>query len=260
MNNARWKIVAVLIAVVLVSILIVPRLVRRSSVRQAEQLLDRTLPTTYPLLTTTAGELPTAINLPVPFTTQAPFSNWDLPYQEACEEASALMEIRYVFGNSILSSEDADAAILDLVKTNEEILQYPYDQTAKQVQELISEIDSAIKTRLITDPTIEELKREIASGNVIIVPAAGRLLRNPFFNRPGPVYHMLVLRGYTSDGYFITNEPGTKRGEGYLYTLERIMDAMHDWNGGEVENGQKIVIVVEPFSEVELEQLPTRRE
>lgn len=226
---------------------VIPRAMRYFSVREAEQLLQRELPTTYSSLTTYSDELPEEVNLPVPFTPQAPHANWELPYQEACEEAAVLMAIRYVFGNAILSPEDADAGILDLVKMNEEILGYPYDQTALQVQELIQEIDPTISTRLFHDPTVDDLRRELAQGNVVIVPIAGRLLRNPFFHRPGPVYHMLVLRGYTTDGYFITNDPGTKRGEGYLYTFERIMDAMHDWNDGNPAEGEKIVVVLEPF-------------
>ncbi|MCR4279964.1 MAG: hypothetical protein NUV82_00890, partial [Candidatus Komeilibacteria bacterium] len=36
-------------------------------------------------------ELPAEYNLDVPFMSQAPHANWDLPYQEACEEASLIM-------------------------------------------------------------------------------------------------------------------------------------------------------------------------
>src|SRR5437016_6068593 len=38
--------------------------------------------------------LPKFVNLPVPFTVQAPFADWQDPRQEdACEEASALMAV-----------------------------------------------------------------------------------------------------------------------------------------------------------------------
>ncbi len=55
---------------------------------------------------------------------------------------------------------------------------------------------------------------------------------------------MLVLRGYTKDGYVITNDPGTKRGAQYAYRWSVLLNAIHDWNGGDVENGEKVVIVV----------------
>lgn len=42
--------------------------------------------------------LPAEVNLDVPFTSQAPYKNWHHPYQDFCEEASALMAVRYVKG------------------------------------------------------------------------------------------------------------------------------------------------------------------
>lgn len=220
----------------------------RQDVKEAEILLQRELP---PVLDTSRSQLTahssplSEINLPVPFTPQAPHANWKMPYQEACEEAAALMAIRYVFGNPIDNADDADAGIKDLVRANEEILRYPVDQTAEQLMELILEIDPAIPVSLVHNPSIDDLKQTLSQGKVIIVPAAGRKLKNPFYVRPGPVYHMLVLRGYTDDGYFITNDPGTKRGEGYLYPFDVMMEAMGDWNGGRSEVRERVVLVLE---------------
>jgi hypothetical protein len=222
-------------AVLLIVIVAMPKILHYRSVQKAEELLDRSQPQGI------KGEV---VNLPIPFTVQAPHGDWAMPYQEACEEAAALMAIRYAFGNPILDPNDADAAIGDLLRTNETILEYPVDQTAKEVVELIQEIDTNIPVRLIHNPTVDILKSELSSGHVILVPAAGRKLRNPFFRQPGPLYHMLVLRGFTEDGYFVTNDPGTKRGEGYLYPYERIMEAMGDWNDGDPERGKKVVIAV----------------
>jgi hypothetical protein len=56
---------------------------------------------------------------------------------------------------------------------------------------------------------------------------------------------MLVVRGWTKEGMIITNDPGTKRGEGYLYEPDVLINAVHDWSGGDVENGRKAMIVVE---------------
>ena len=246
MKFSRSIIVGIIILMVVLVVLAIPRIMRHQDIRDVELLLERELPSETRLQATSYKlQAPSEVNLPVPFTVQAPHGDWGMPYQEACEEAAALMAIRYAFGNVIEDKEDADAAIKDLVKANEEILKYPIDQTASQVKDLIVEIDPIIPVRLIDNPGVSDLKKELAQGNVIIVPAAGRMLKNPFFRRPGPVYHMLVVRGYTEDGYFITNDPGTKRGEGYLYTFDRIMDAMHDWNDGDVEDGEKRVLVVE---------------
>ena len=71
------------------------------------------------------------------------------------------------------------------------------------------------------------------------------MLGNPYYKQPGPIYHALVLKGYTKDGKFITNDPGTKRGADYLYDPQVILNAMHEWNSGDVEHGRKMAIVVE---------------
>jgi hypothetical protein len=244
---SRRTIAGIAALIIGVFLLGFPRAVHYWSVKKAEHLMQRELPE-FSILHSPFSSTAEEVNLAVPFTPQAPHANWELPYQEACEEAAALMAIRYVFGNKIISADDADAGILDLVRTNEVILGYPVDQTAMQVMELIEEIDPIMNTRLLLDPTINELKSELSSANVIIVPAAGRKLRNPFYTQPGPLYHMLVLRGFTKDGYFITNDPGTRKGEGYLYPFERIMNAMGDWNDGDPASGEKIVVVLEPVA------------
>src|SRR2546423_6504748 len=53
--------------------------------------------------------LPTAVILPVPFTTQAPLANW-AERQHTCEEASLLMVDRYLHGDHSTGSIDPHAA------------------------------------------------------------------------------------------------------------------------------------------------------
>lgn len=54
---------------------------------------------------------------------------------------------------------------------------------------------------------------------------------------------MLLLKGYTPT-QFITNDAGTKRGANYPYDFQTVLNANHDWNGGDVEHGAKKIIVV----------------
>lgn len=251
--SRRASLAAVIVVMVLAGGAASPSVLRWRERRAAEALLARPLPEMQEPVRVEEAEMLLEVNLPAPFTSQAPLGNWDLPYQEACEEASALMAIRYAFATTFVDGEDADAAIRELVRINEDVLHYPIDQTAEQVARLIVTVDARMKASVARSVTAESLKRALSAGRVVIVPAAGRKLRNPFFRRPGPRYHMLVLRGYTADGYFITNDPGTKRGENYLYPVDRIMAAMGDWNDGNPEEGQKVVILVEPLTEEERE-------
>ena len=56
---------------------------------------------------------------------------------------------------------------------------------------------------------------------------------------------MLVIRGFDdADGSFIVNDPGTRRGNGLRYPQARLLDAIHDWNNGDVLNGEKRVMIL----------------
>ena len=194
-------------------------------------------------------ELPDSINLAVPFTSQAPHANWDYPYKEACEEASVYMIERYYADEpeGQISADKADAGLLQIVAFEEELFGYYEDTTAEQTGVFAELMFGFAAVQIIEDPTVEQIKHQLASGRPVIVPAAGRLLGNPNFTAPGPIYHMLVIRGYTSDDQFITNDPGTRNGEAYLYDFDTIMYAMHDWNGGdEITEGRKVIIIIYP--------------
>jgi len=192
--------------------------------------------------------LPTSINLAVPFTSQAPQGNWDEPYQEACEEASVYMVHAYFSGmeEGQIPAQTADEAILQAVEFEMGLFGFYKDTTAEKTG-MFAELLYGHAYQILTNPTVEDIQRELVQGHPVIVPAAGRLLGNPYFTPPGPLYHMLVIRGYTEDGQFIVNDPGTYRGEAFLYDFDTIMNAMHDWNDGdEITEGRKVALVLNP--------------
>ena len=184
------------------------------------------------------------INMDVPFYVQAPLVQWDAVHEEACEEASILMVLSYFGRQTFTTPEEVDAALLALVD-RAAALGFPVDLTAEQVRTVILDAMPSLDVSLLNDPTVEQLQNALRDGSLIIVPAAGRSLGNPYFQTPGPLYHMLVLRGFTRDGYVITNDPGTRRGEAYVYRWDKLLDAMHDWNGGSVDQGKKVVISIQ---------------
>jgi len=199
------------------------------------------------------SETPNFLDYPVLFASQAPYGVWDPLHQEACEEASMIMADVY-FNKKPLSSHLMEQAILDLVKWEEEN-NYQVDVSAEETVEILKEYFN-LSAELTTEVTVEKIKKELALGKLVIVPAAGRELGNPYFHEPGPIYHMLVIRGYDEKNQeFITNDPGTKRGEGFRYQYKKMLSAVHDWNhdlaeGGmtdeEINQGRKVIIIVGP--------------
>ena len=187
--------------------------------------------------------LPAEINLSAPFTTQAPNANWDQVHEELCEEASVLMAARALQGRTIKDAADAEAALQQLKSWEMEHLGFYESTTAAETVQLIVG-QYGLQASLLKNPTVDDIKRALASNSFVIVPAAGRMLGNPNFKQPGPLYHMLLIKGYDRRGEFITNDPGTRKGQNYVYQEAVIMNAIHDWNNGDVEHGQKVVIVV----------------
>ncbi|MBU1019314.1 C39 family peptidase [Patescibacteria group bacterium] len=189
-----------------------------------------------------ADSIPEELNLDVPFTSQAPHANWDYTHEEACEEAAILMANRYFQGRGISGPDDAEAGLQEIIAWEKENLGFFESTTAKESERIITEM-LGLKAEIIKNPTIEEIKRAIVDDKLVIVPAAGRELGNPFYKSPGPLYHFLLIKGYTAS-QFITNDAGTKRGANYPYNFDVVMSANHDWNGGGVSGGQRVVILV----------------
>ena len=204
-------------------------------------------PTPEPKKEPGASSLPDHINLAVPFTSQAPDGDWSEPWQNACEEASLYMVHEYYAGREggVIPVAEAKKALLSIVAFENGAFGDYLDTTAAQTALIAEQFYGVSKVELKDYPTVDYLKEQLAAGRPILVPAAGRELGNPNFVAPGPLYHMFVLRGYTKDG-FITNDPGTRKGEGYIYPFKTLMAAIHDWNGGDVYSGQPTVIVVYP--------------
>jgi len=182
------------------------------------------------------------LNLGVPFTSQAPHAVWDLTHEEACEEASMLMASRYFNQRKINDATDAEEGIGEIIAWEKENLGFFESTTAEETSRVIREM-LGLRAEVVESPSAPDIQKALNEDKLVLVPAAGRKLANPFYKSPGPLYHMLVIKGY-SDNQFITNDPGTKNGENYPYKFETILSANHDWNGGNVDSGQKVMIFV----------------
>lgn len=190
-----------------------------------------------------AAALPAEINLDIPFTAQAPFKVWDEEHEDFCEEATLVMAASYLSGHTIPSPEYVDAEMYKIKVFEEQRFGYWKSTTAEETAVILKEYYGLKNIAVVYDPKLADIKQALARGQAVIVPAAGRQLGNPNFTGAGPLYHMLVIKGYTKEGQVITNDPGTRKGADYIYDIEVIMNAIHDWNGGEVNMGRAVAIV-----------------
>ncbi len=217
-------------------------------VSSAVSSVEATLPTEQGSTTSVvSATAPDRVTLDVPFSPQAPFAVWDPIHEEACEEMSLIMAMHYVRGDRSLSREQAEKEVQELIAW-ETAQGYGYDVTAAELG-VIAQKFYELNARTRDDVTEESIKEELAAGRPVIVPAAGRELGNPYFSGEGPWYHMLVITGYREGLFgtiFITNDPGTRRGESYEYKADVLLGAIHDWTGvkEETNQGKKTMLMV----------------
>ncbi len=191
------------------------------------------------------------IKLDVPFTSQAPLGEWDdIRQQNACEEAAALMAMKWVRGESIVNPEQAKKEILNIVDFQVKEGNFNYSTSTRDTVKIIYKgYFGYEKVKVVEDATTDDIKNALESGSLVVAATNGQLLGNPYYTQPGPSEHMLVIIGYDpKTKEFITNDPGTKRGKDYRYKEDILYKALRDYPTGYKEpitKIEKLLIVVE---------------
>jgi hypothetical protein len=153
--------------------------------------------------------LPSELNLAAPFYSQAPHGDWSFPWQEACEEASLLLAAN-VYGKHNWTLDEFNTEILNMVEWQEGKFGTYLDTTVAQTAVIANEY---LKLETITheNPTYEDVRKILNKGHFILMFFSGKELGNPYFSNGGPVYHVLLVKGYKGTNTVITNDVGTKR-------------------------------------------------
>ncbi|MDD3190147.1 MAG: C39 family peptidase [Candidatus Pacebacteria bacterium] len=199
--------------------------------------------------------LPEEIDIPrtiiiknVPFASQAPFGDWEDPRQQhGCEEASLLMAYYWILGKP-LSPDKALEEIITISEFEDENFSGAYDLSIADTLKLWNEYFASGRAFTKYDISLEDIKKELAEGNLVIVPINGVKLQNPHYTAPGPEFHEMIVIGYDDRaGEFITHDPGTRYGANYHYDYNIFMDSIRDYKTGfnePVDEVKKAMLVV----------------
>lgn len=196
------------------------------------------------------------ILLNAPFVVQAPLGDWEnVVFQQGCEEASILMAMLWVQDKKFITPKDAEKAIIAISNFEQKKYGEFRDTSAADTARWARDYFDYESIEVKYDINAKDIKIELVKGNLVIVPVNGQKLGNPFYTPPGPIQHMLVIRGYDAERKeFITNDPGTKHGEGFRYPASTLEQALQDYGTGYKEpigELRKAMIVVTPMRPVD---------
>jgi hypothetical protein len=180
---------------------------------------------------------PPQAQIDVPFTSQAPEGNWAEPWQNACEETTIYM-VSSFYAEDDIRRDEAVKRIREIFKVKNAEFSASKDESLATIQQLIEELGLPWKADIVENPTVDDLKAELAAGRPIIVPVYAPDLGNHRYK-----YHVMVLTGYDDEtGEFIVNDPGTQGGEGQRYKYDTFMGAIHDLSNPSDGSGKKAVL------------------
>ncbi len=172
------------------------------------------------------------VNLDVPFIPEVVNNNWTKPWNNACEEASVAMVEQFYRGTKPANRAEEEKRILELVAWENKKFGYNANTDAAETARLINEATSFTAT-IKRNPTLKEIKTEIAAGRPVISLHYGFGLNNPRLNflPTGSSYHMMVLVGFDEQKReFIVNDNGWEGGLDSRYPYATILDTLHDYS------------------------------
>lgn len=190
----------------------------------------------------------------VAFAAQAPLGDWSNARQaDGCEEASALMAMSWVHGRSIdLGAAEREIIMMSDYQRNN--WGYYEDTSIEDTAERIFKgwygYDNVEVKRNIG---VSDVYAALAEGNLAVVGVNAQILSNPYFRKPAPIRHMILITGYDAErGEFIAHEPGTNRGADWRYPRQNLADALRDYDSGRwlpLPEYRTAMIVVKPKGE-----------
>ncbi len=174
----------------------------------------------------------TSANLEVPFTPEVPDGQWVAPWNNACEEAAVTMVDAWYKGEEELTKVKAKALMRQLFAWQDARYGGNADSNAERTQEIIA-ANTSFSATIVRNPTIEDIKEELAAGRPVIGFHYGYTLNNPQhrWRQGGSYFHVMVLVGFDDEKEeFIVNDSALEKGLDYRYSYATIMDSLHDFD------------------------------
>jgi len=180
--------------------------------------------------------LPIKKEIDVKFYSQFPLDiatwiKYDEPYQNFCEEASLLNWYYHLIWKEP-SLKEYNNDLLELKEIEDLIFDWWYKHTSIQdtLKLLIAfQEEQEIFWEIVKNPSIQIIKEHLTKWNLIITPLYWKWLSNNLFIGWWPIYHNLIIKGYTEQN-FITNEVWVSKWDWFMYKQSELMENIYNYD------------------------------
>jgi hypothetical protein len=182
------------------------------------------------------------IELAVPYVPQVFDGNWVAPWDESCEEASAVMVDAFYAKRKSVPVDEAKQSILNMVDWEKRTFGNYEDTTALETVRLFEEFTNA-RPSIARTPTLDDIRHQLIDGRPVIAFVhmydlyGERDLRDAF--------HVFVITGFDDEAReFIVNDPARSQKR---YGYDTLMNALHDYDPATREpTGEPTVLFTAP--------------
>lgn len=186
---------------------------------------------------------PQHVVLHVPYVPQVFNDNWVAPWDEACEEASALMVEAFYEGTLSVPEKTARTRMEKIFAWEDQTFNTNQDTDAAQTMQMIAR-HTSFRASVKHNPTVEDIQHELSKQHpVIALVNMYQLYQEP---PAGDSYHVLVITGYDQQAMtFQVNDPARKNQRSYPENV--LMEALYDFNPATAEaDGTPTVLFTSP--------------
>lgn len=235
-----WTTIAVLTLMLIAFVdgMLVQRQLSKFKTTEAQDLnWEELLPEEPETEITQIDAVEEAQTLTVPFIMQSPLWDWKSPWTDYAEEATLLMAYNAIYQIELTAQEQA-RALLAMGSWEAEHFGDSLQTNMEQNLYLLSAYFGHQNSQLVKNPSAQQLTQYLEAGALIAAPVNGQILGNPYYSKPGPQHHNILIIG-TEGQNFIAHDPGTSRGEATSYSQTKILEALQDLDGS------KTVLVIQ---------------
>ncbi|MDD5438308.1 MAG: C39 family peptidase [Patescibacteria group bacterium] len=171
----------------------------------------------------------------VPFLVQAPLNGWrDYRLAQGCEEAAALMAVAWAKGQTSIAPADGRKQIIAISNWEKKNYGYYVDTSIQDTaNHIIKGYLKYDKIEVKENITTSDIVSALNQGDIVLVAINGRKIESPYYRKPGPLHHTVVVIGYNANTeIFTVHDPGSSHGANWQVKKDILQSGLQNYESG----------------------------